>query len=88
MSSKFVTSERMPSALELWKEEWVDEDLEDFEPDKSGGEFGGLIVLVISAPATLKSKTREQGVWRRRDYVLFLILSGLRDDIRMCSCMS
>jgi hypothetical protein len=41
----------MPSALELWKEEWVDEDLEDFEPDKSAGEFGGLIVLVISAPA-------------------------------------
>lgn len=71
----------------------MDEDLEDFEPDKSGGEFGGLIVLVISAPATLKRKIREQGVWRRRssnrvDYVLFLILSGLRDDIRMCSCMS
>jgi hypothetical protein len=93
MSSKFVTSERMPSALELWKEEWVDEDLEDFEPDKSGGEFGGLMVLVISAPATLKNKIREQGVWPRRssnrvDYVLFLILNGLRDDFRTFSCMS
>lgn len=37
----------------------MDEDLDDFEPDKSGGELGGLIALVISTPATLQGKPRE-----------------------------
>jgi hypothetical protein len=60
ISSKFVTSERMPSGLELWKEECVEEDFEDFEPDKSGGEFGGLIVVVISLPATPEGKVKER----------------------------
>lgn len=61
MSSKFVTSERMPSGLELWKDECAEEDLEDFEPEKSGGEFGGLIAVAISSPATLTGKVRERG---------------------------
>lgn len=60
MSSKFVTSARMPSGLELWKEECVDDDLEDFEPDKSGGEFGALIMVVISSPVTVKGKVNER----------------------------
>ena len=53
-------SDRIPSGLELWNEEWVEEDFEDFDPDKSGGEFGGLIVLVISSSATPKAKVEER----------------------------
>jgi hypothetical protein len=59
ISSKFVMSDRIPSGLELWNEEWAEEDFEDFDPDKSGGEFGGLIVLVISSPATPKAKVER-----------------------------
>lgn len=60
MSSKLVTSDRMPSGLELWKEEWLEEDIEDFEPDESGGEFGGLIIVVISSPGPEKDKVKER----------------------------
>jgi hypothetical protein len=66
ISSKFVMSDRIPSGLELWNEEWVEEDFEDFDPDKSGGEFGGLIVLVISSPATPKAKVEGANLWLRR----------------------
>ncbi len=53
MSSKFEISDRMPSGPEKCDEEWLEEDFEDFEPERSGGESGGLIVVVISLPRGL-----------------------------------
>jgi hypothetical protein len=48
MSSKCEISVTMPSGLENWEEEWREEDLEDLEPVKSGGELGAVAKVVIS----------------------------------------
>ena len=38
----------------------MEEDFEDFDPDRSGGELGGLVVVVISSPATLNGEAKER----------------------------
>ena len=42
MSSKFEISAKIPPGPESWEDEWKDEDLEDLDPDNSGGEFGAM----------------------------------------------
>lgn len=38
----------MPSGPDSWEEEWKEDDLEDLDPDSSGGEFGVVQMVVIS----------------------------------------
>lgn len=38
----------MPSGPDSWEEEWKEDDLEDLDPDNSGGEFGVVQSVVIS----------------------------------------
>jgi len=45
ISSKFVTSDSKPSGLE--KVEDNEEDFEDLEPERSGGEPGALVMVVV-----------------------------------------
>jgi hypothetical protein len=42
MSSKFEISAKIPPGPESWEDECKDEDLEDFDPDNSGGESGAV----------------------------------------------
>lgn len=46
MSSKWVVSERMPSAPEA-EDEWKDDDLEDFELVRPGGEPGASVANAV-----------------------------------------
>lgn len=48
MSSKFEISVKMPSGPDSCDDERNDEDLEDLEPESSGGEFGVVVQMVIS----------------------------------------
>ena len=49
MSSKLDMSVRIPSGPSSCDEEWTDEDLEDLDPDRSGGELGAVEVVVMSS---------------------------------------
>lgn len=48
MSSKLDISVKIPSGPSSWEEERKEEDLEDLEPDSSGGELGVVQMVVIS----------------------------------------
>lgn len=49
MSSKLPISVKTLSGPSIWEEEWKEEDLEDLDPDNSGGELGvGQTVVMIS----------------------------------------
>lgn len=39
----------MPSGLDRWEEEWKEEDLEDLEPVRSGGESGAMEMEEVMA---------------------------------------
>lgn len=41
-------SARIPSGDERWEEEWKEDDLEDLEPERSGGESGATATALIS----------------------------------------
>lgn len=47
MSSKFEISVKMPSGPDSCEDERKDEDLDDLEPDSSGGEFGVVVQMVV-----------------------------------------
>jgi hypothetical protein len=49
MSSKLEMSERSPSGEERWDDEWKEDDWEDLEPERSGGESGAGATAVISS---------------------------------------
>lgn len=54
ISSKFPTSVKILSGPSIWEEEWKEEDLDDFDPDNSGGELGlGQTVVMISCSHSL-----------------------------------
>ena len=40
ISSKLEISVNRPSGPENWEDDWKEEDLEDLDPDNSGGELG------------------------------------------------
>lgn len=49
MSSKLPISVKTLSGPSICEEEWNDEDLEDLDPDNSGGELGlGQTVVMVS----------------------------------------
>jgi hypothetical protein len=65
MSSKFITSVTMPSWLDSCEVEQYEEDLDDRDPERSGGEPGLLIVVVIAcgeASTAVVNDRREQGL--------------------------
>lgn len=39
----------MPSGLENWEDEWKEDDLDDLDPERSGGELGAVGKVVISS---------------------------------------
>lgn len=47
ISSKLETSVKMPSGPDSCEEDRYDEDLEDLEPDSSGGELGVVVQMVV-----------------------------------------
>lgn len=53
MSSKLPISVKTLSGPSIWVEEWKEDDLEDLDPDKSGGELGvGQTVVMVSCSHT------------------------------------
>src|SRR5262245_1885641 len=54
MSSKLDISERMPSGPDSW-EERKEDDLDDLDPERSGGESGTMETVVISSPNTSRT---------------------------------
>ena len=47
MSSKLEISVKMPSGPDSCEDERKEEDLEDLEPDNSGGELGEVVQTVV-----------------------------------------
>lgn len=73
ISSKFPMSVKMLSGSSIWEEEWKEEDLEDLDPDNSGGELGvGQTVVMVSyvvQSQTRWSSTDTIGIQHTRDGV-------------------
>lgn len=54
MSSKLEISVKMPSGPGNW-EEWKDDDFEDLDPVRSGGELGAVVDSIISSSGSLQT---------------------------------
>lgn len=77
MSSKLEISVKMPSGPENW-EEWKEDDFEDLDPVRSGGEPGAVVDSIISSSnCGVKRRTRMKRAFRASDggetsYQIFL----------------
>lgn len=64
ISSKLPTSVKTLSGPSIWEEEWKEEDLEDLDPDNSGGELGvAQTVVVMVACSQLRYTGPPQIPW-------------------------
>jgi hypothetical protein len=53
----------MPSDPESWEEERKEDDLEDLEPDNSGGELGVLQTVVVISSGVRSDRAANRGRW-------------------------
>lgn len=75
MSSKLEISVKTPSGPDSCDDDRYDEDLEDLEPDSSGGELGVVVVQIVVISRL--SVGKESYVWHTRTIFCFFFSSSL-----------